>query len=211
MDNDLISKAESYVRHYCRAHFEERLLYHNLFHIQQVVDYVAEIAPMEGLSNKQKEMATVAAWFHDIGVCLDYDNHEQASSTIAADFLKEQNYPKEDTACVQSAIMATKIRNLPNGIVEEVLRDADSLHLGKLDFFVRTMALREEMRLRLGEEVTEQEILKSSIIFYRDHHYYTNYAREKYKEAKSANLNRLEAMYHKYFGDIPDASESKST
>ncbi len=211
MDNDLISRTEIYVRHYCRANFEETLLYHNLYHIQQVVDYVAEIAPMEGLDSNQREMATIAAWFHDIGVCTDYDNHEQVGSAIAAEFLKKQNYPEESIACVQSAIMATKIRNLPNGIVEEVLRDADSLHLGKLDFFVRTMALREEMRLRLGEEVTEQEILKSSILFYREHHYYTNYARNKYKEAKLSNLNRLEAMYHKYFGDIPDASESKST
>ncbi len=205
MENPLLKQIENYVRRYCRETFPEDLLYHNLFHIEQVVDYVDEIARAEKLSDDEHEIASIAAWFHDIGIARDFVNHEKLSANIAEEYLTREHYPSNKIEKVKSAIMATRISNIPTTKLEYVLRDADSLHLGKLDFFVRMMALREEMRLRFDAEVTEQEILKASILFYRDHHYFTNYAREEYGSAKSANLNRLEQMYHKYFGDLPDS------
>lgn len=182
----------------------EELLYHNLFHIEQVVDYVDEIAPNEGLSEEEHELVSVAAWFHDIGICTDFENHEKLSAEMATKFLNAEGVSQKKIAQVQTAIMATKISNLPHTKLEFVLRDADSLHLGKLDFFVRMMALREEMRLRLAAEVSEQEILKASILFYRGHRYYTHYAKTRYGALKSVNLNRLEGMYHQYFGNLPE-------
>lgn len=207
MNTRLLSEVEQHVREYCKREFPEEMLYHNLFHIEQVVDYVNEIAPSEGLSDKEQELALLAAWFHDIGIPVDYADHEAVSADHAADFLSRRDYDPTAIERVKQAILATRISTDPKSQLDFVLRDADSLHLGKLDFFVRMMALREEMRLRLAAEVTEQEILKASIMFYRGHKYYTHYAREHYGKLKSDNLERLEQMYHKYFGDLEPQPE----
>jgi predicted metal-dependent HD superfamily phosphohydrolase len=202
MDQALTSAVESHVKEYCKSNFPDELLYHNLVHIEQVVDYVNEIAPREGLSDEDHEVCVLAAWFHDIGIADNFLKHELLSSEHAEAFLRDHHYPESRIAKVKSAIMATKISNTPKGKLDFVLRDADSLHLGKLDFFVRMMALREEMRLRLAAEVSEQDILKESILFYRGHKYHTNYAKSTYGSLKSDNLHRLEMMYQKYFGEL---------
>ena len=207
MDQALLAEVERHVRHYCKSNFPEEFLYHNLVHIEQVVDYVNEIAPHEGLSDQEHEICLLAAWFHDIAISENYLKHEELSSVYAETFLKKHNYPSPAIAKVKSAILATRISNSPQGKLDYVLRDADSLHLGKLDFFVRMMALREEMRLRLAAEVTEQDILKESILFYRGHKYYTDYAKSRYGALKSENLHRLEMMYRKYFGELDEGSE----
>ena len=210
MENDLLDKIATYVRKYCKAHFPEELMYHNIHHIQQVVDYVDEIAPHEGFSDEEHEIALIAAWFHDIGIAEDFANHEALSAKYAEEYLKKLKYPKESIEKVKVAILATKITTEPLEKIGYALRDADSLHLGKLDFFVRMMALREEMRLQLDAEVSEQEILNASIVFYRDHHYYTKYAQRVYTDKKLANLSRLEEMYKKYFGKLPEEKSSSS-
>jgi HD superfamily phosphodiesterase len=189
---ELIVKAQEYVNNYYSTKINKDLLFHSIKHIQRTVKSVQLLTEESGINREDTEILILAAWFHDTGYSHAYERHERKSAEIARDFLRENEYPEDKIEKVMHCIWATDLSYKPKNILEEVLRDADVIHIGKKSFFKRNKELRKEWEKTQGRKYTDEEWLQSDIKFLTEHEFQTDFARKTFGEQKNANLMLLE-------------------
>lgn len=196
----IIDKAEKAVTDILLA-LPETMVYHNLNHTWEVVKAADNIGTYANLSNDEKEVLMLSAWFHDTGFKYDYENHEEKSIGIAQEFLSKNNYPAEKVERVVSCILSTKIENAPNTLTERVLHDADFIHLSKKSYFDKLLLLKTELEHAKGSKLIDSEWYKENLEFLKSHQYYTEYGKtvlspkvDKNKIKQSKMLKKLGQM-----------------
>ncbi len=216
--SEIVQKAESFVTHLLENELDPNFLYHNLKHTQRVVKSIEEMASAVSLSENEQEQLLLAAWFHDTGYTKGVENHEKASSTIAIDFLKKENYGSKGVDQISSIILATERYHQPTNLLEKIIRDADASHFAKKSYWETSDFLREELELLGIKTYSQKDWREANIKMFRDEHtYYTDYAKEHWEEGKQANLKQLikdkktekeiakkEALKAKYKSESPD-------
>ena len=172
MKKEIKAEAEKYVRRLLKK-LPSHLTYHNLNHTIQVVDSVTKICGNYHLSDDEKEVLILAAWFHDSGFIKTYKGHEKESKQIATTFLKAQNYPKEKIKMVVKCIDATKINYQPKNVLEKIIRDADLYHLATADYFQLLDALKKEWEFVFKTKITDEIWYVRNLNFLTNHRYHT--------------------------------------
>ncbi|MBL7867193.1 MAG: HD domain-containing protein [Flavobacterium lindanitolerans] len=186
MRNEL-ENISNYVENIYRDYGCSYLLYHNLDHTKQVVFRAKEIAQHCNLNGCDRFIVLAAAWFHDIGhLCGDIALHEEKSVEIMREYFKGKPIDDHIIACVEACIMATKMPVAPSNLLEEILCDADTFHLGTSDFFETDKCVWDEMELRTGEPVTYR--IEKSIGFLTSHKFFTPYCQKKLQDGKVRNI-----------------------
>jgi len=153
-------------------------LFHNVHHTINVVQGVADIGVAEQLTAEQMEILLLAAWFHDTGHILTYAGHEARSVDIATQWLKEQKYPEEKIVEVERCILATTMPQQPQDDMERVICDADLYHLSFSSYDHYQEVLREEWKLVLHQEMSNDEWEASNESFLRNHKFWTAYGKQ---------------------------------
>ncbi len=190
--NDLIAVAEKYVIQYLNENLDNKFIYHNLSHTQDVVKRTNELIELSNLNDTDKSLLLLSAWFHDTGYTQSIDNHEAESVKIAHVFLKEHNVSEDDIKRISDLILATKMGYEPKNGLEKIIRDADCAHIGSKKFDSITELLRKEWELACDKKLNEEEWLNMNIDFLsKDHRFYTNEASAKWDKTKSKNLAQL--------------------
>lgn len=197
MDKELLQKVEAFVTNYYKENETEKLVYHDISHTNDVVKGVEKIGVGCDVAVAEMELLLLAAWFHDTGYTVARENHENISVDIATSFLTESNYPPDKIEKVKSLILATKIFHTPKNLLEEVICDADLLHLGKKNFIVRNEWLKLELEKCEGTSLYPKKWNEETIKFMVDHKYYTQYAHEKYTKKKLENIGKLNKQREK--------------
>jgi HD superfamily phosphodiesterase len=78
--------------------------YHNAQHTEAVVAATIEIAQEEGVKDKALENLLMAAWLHDIGYSVSFDDHETHSITLSQEFLAKIECPQKQIDKVASIL-----------------------------------------------------------------------------------------------------------
>jgi predicted metal-dependent HD superfamily phosphohydrolase len=196
MKFDLRSLLEG-IASYVLAMFEHadtsKLLYHNYEHTVGVVQHVKEMTSFYGLDEEQEFVVLAAAWFHDTGHLYgEWEKHEERSVSIAEFFLFDKELPQLLLDSIAGCIMATKMTVSPISLVEQIICDADTYHLGTMEFFERNELVWGEMEIRLGKKISNRVI--KSIGFLELHQFYTTYCRQLLQQGKEQNIQRLKAV-----------------
>ncbi|MEG2102976.1 MAG: HD domain-containing protein, partial [Flavobacterium sp.] len=76
---NLIDQSEDFVSNLLKDKLSNLYSYHNFNHTLTVVTAVKELCKKEEVSDSDKEVLIIAAWFHDTGYVHGYDNHEKES------------------------------------------------------------------------------------------------------------------------------------
>lgn len=187
-NSSIINKVEIYVRKLFALKLSEDVHYHNIKHTLEVVDVVQEIGAVEHISDEENEILIIAGWFHDTGHFHCCDGHEEQSVNYADKYLSSIFYPPEKIKIILNCIRSTKIPQHPNNKLEEIICDADLHHLGEPDIRERGDALRKELELRGIKKLTDIEWMKHSLAFFDQHHFFTDYAKNKYGLQKEKNM-----------------------
>lgn len=188
----IIEKTENFVTDMLSNELDQKYLYHNLRHTQRVVEKAEELLEHYKLEDNKSELITLAAWLHDTGYTKGYKNHEEASCEIAKEFLSENKYDKEGIEEICSLIKVTKRDAEPQNLEEEILRDADSSHIGSSSYLGTSDLLREELaNLGIAEFPTKAWREENIKMFRTEHRFYTDYAQENWQEGKDKNLKKL--------------------
>ncbi|GGW47068.1 Pycsar system effector family protein [Arenibacter certesii] len=189
---DIIKDTEEYVVDLLTAQLNANYLYHNLRHTQRVVKITKELLEAYDLGEKENEIITLAAWLHDTGYTQGYENHEKKSAAIASQFLTEKKYAAHDIQKVQQLIMATHRNHTPTNLSEDIIKDADTSHLGSSNYTETAELLREELFLLGIAEFTPQEWDQENInMLGSEHRFYTGHAKKYWQETKNKNLKKL--------------------
>ena len=187
---DLFTSIKQPILSRLKDELDSRLGYHNIAHTLDVLEQAEVIAIQEKVTDKHDLLLLkTAAVFHDSGFLFVYKNHEEKGCEIASESLKNV-FSEEDIKKVCGMIMATKIPQTPNTLLEQIICDADLDYLGRNDF--------EPISRNLYKEFIFFKIIPEDIIwdhiqikFFESHHYFTGTSMSKRNGKKLKHLNIL--------------------
>ncbi len=161
-----------------------------MVHTKKVVAKTQLMAEHSDVTEEEKTLLIIAAWFHDIGFIKTEKGHEEVSAEMAEDFL-EGKLSQDQIELVKQIILATRMDEEPHSLLEEIIKDGDMAHLGGKDYFERSNALRQEWKNCENKEYTDEEWFKINEDFMLDQHYRTEAGREIFNTQKEKNLVSL--------------------
>lgn len=164
--------------------------YHNYKHTLYVQKKVIEIAKHENCTEKEIELLSAAALWHDTGYITTYNGHEDQSCMLAKKYLPLYGYSSNDISIIIGMILATKILQTPKNKLEEILADADLEYLGTKNPAQKANLLFKELQ-SLTPSLTLAKWNKIQIAFIEKHHYFTKYCKENKDPLRYAYLNKL--------------------
>ncbi len=191
--NELLKKISDYVDLFFIEHNDPRLFYHNQFHTKEMFEATQKIASHYQLNDHDFFVVSAAALFHDIGYLLaDPPVHEEKSADLASDFLKKLEVPDADIEEIRKCILATKMPQRPNTLLEKIVCDADLYHLGTDMFKLKSKLLRKEAEaLNQGTKIEGEEWRNNTISVLDGHQYHTDYCRLRLEKTKNEHLDKL--------------------
>ncbi len=189
--NTIVAEVAEYVSEYLSKHLPKEFCYHDFFHTFCVVNAVDMLCKAMNLSKTETRILLVAAWFHDTGYTQHQDDHENESALIAEEFLTNKNVDEEEIEQVKACILATLYPQQPKNILEQIICDADMLHVSETNFIERSNLLRKEWEATKNKIFTDKEWYKLNIEFLNKHSFHTNYCCEHFDKSKSKNLKTL--------------------
>ncbi len=190
--NTLLIDAEKFVLNLLNEKLDKKYVYHNISHTQRVVEKVGEICDASSVSEQEKEILLLAAWFHDTGFIKGAHEHEEESVNIAKTWLASNNVSKDKIETILKVILATKVDKEPKEDLEKIIRDADCAHLASKNFFEYTNLLRKEWELTGFRNLDDVTWTNTNVDFFTNKHkYYTEYALKNWSKRKGKNLSKL--------------------
>ncbi|HEY6956847.1 MAG TPA: Pycsar system effector family protein [Flavisolibacter sp.] len=180
-------------RHYVTEIFTQKVkpefVFHNLDHTEAVAEACSHMADYYQLSDEDRFVLMLSAWFHDTGYSAGKtDGHEEVSVQIATQFLQQHNVSDALLQRITSCIRATQMPQSPITQVEKILCDADLMHLATDDFKAMNQLLKQERENLLGHKISKKEWRKGNIKFLQEHKYFTEYAQQYLESKKQENL-----------------------
>lgn len=189
---NLYKKTEQYVTKLFNDYQHLPLPYHNLQHTKYVVSKANEIAGHYRLSEQEMLIVFVAVWFHDTGYLVATpDVHEEKGIELMKTFLEQHKVGPEISDQVAGCIMATKSPRNPNGLLQQIVCDADFYNLGSKDFKESNKEVFKELQLNGSGQVSKEEFDQETIKMMEDHVFFTTYGKDLLNERKKRNMKKL--------------------
>lgn len=188
---EILDQVRAHVSSLFQVKNDDKLIYHNLQHTEQVVKAVVKIGNYYQLSDADFFVVSAAAWFHDIGYLSGLEEHEARGADQAAVFLTEKGVEPALIQKITGCILATKMPQRPVDLLEQIVCDADLYHLGTEDFWERSKLMRKEVKSSYGITIDKNEWRLKTISLFEKHHYHTAYAQELLAAQKQLNLEKL--------------------
>lgn len=190
--SQLLEKVKNYAEEILST-LSSNLCYHDLEHTIQVVEAAKEIGSQSNLNEAELELVLIAAWMHDIGYHIEgTDEHEVDSQKMARELLENERFPEDKIKKIEGIILATRMPQNPQNLLEEVLCDADLYHLSSNKFEARGKLLRSEWEKANNTSYNNVEWINKNIEFLLHHTYHTAYGKEVLLPKKLKNLKKLE-------------------
>ncbi|MEM7572433.1 MAG: Pycsar system effector family protein [Bacteroidota bacterium] len=187
-----MSQIAAYVERFIKDNVADTYVFHNFQHTLAVVHATQELLQHFDISESDRRVVKMAAWFHDLGYNEGWEGHEQRSATIAKAYLEENELASaEEIDRICSCILATKMPQAPINLLQRILCDADLSHLGDNSYWDRCGRVRQEFTLTRETIMSDQEWIDFELNFMLQHDYQTEAARELYGERKEAHIKQL--------------------
>jgi hypothetical protein len=166
------------------------ITYHDVNHTIDVVDTCYRYTKIYQLDERQVELLLLAATGHDYGFLISPENHEHIGADLITIFMTRYNFDIEAQDIVKGLIMATRIPQHPNNMLEAIIADADLDYLGRTDYPLISDKLFQELKY-YNKIQSEEDWRELQIKFLSSHRYHTSWAKENREPAKQ---RRLEAI-----------------
>ncbi len=196
---NITEEISTFIYQLLKNELPEGIVYHNYLHTQEVVENCEKIMKNHDLEDSEKDLLLIAAWFHDTGFIKTYDKHEEASVEIAEKFLEKEGFLQSKIDEIKALILSTRSDQQPKNLLEEILHDADILHVGKKSFFSKGELIRIEWERYLDKNYTGNEWFDQQEEFLVKNKFYTTYATKKYGKRREKNIRKLRKMAQSHF------------
>ena len=203
--NNLYKKTEQYVTDLFSQNQDASLVFHNIDHTRTVVERTKEIAGHYALTENDMLAVYVAAWFHDTGYLFtDPAHHEEKSVELMRAFMKTQTSDEKLLDQIEACIIATRQPRRHDNLLEEIICDADTYHLGTKEFRVSNKKVWEEFNNK-GNALSEKEWAVKTIELLSEHRFYTKYCKDKLEDKKHERKHTVGS------GDVNPPSETRGS
>ena len=189
----LLSEIACHVEGLFEANKYPYLVYHNLDHTRLVVQHAMEIAKHYPLDNRSVFILLAAAWFHDTGhLAGNIEDHEETSVQIMKEFLTTKSVDEKTVNEISVCIRATKMPPVPSTLLEQIICDADTFHIGTEDFPHFNKLVWLEMEQRLNRPISNK--VRQSLLFLKNHRFFTSYCQQLLSKGKDRNILQLKPL-----------------
>ena len=190
-DRQIVKQAEEKVVELYDTVPHENLLYHTIGHTKKVVDRANEIAAHYELSERDITVLNIAAWFHDTGhLYTEPSSHEEKSVELMREWVANKGDHTELADEIEQVILATKLSTPPVGLVQEIIKDADTYHFGQPEFKKLDKLMKKEMGLR-NLDIMVRDWQKNALTLLESHQFYTSYCKDLLETQKEKNIARI--------------------
>ena len=153
-----------------------KLYFHNFEHIMDVYEHVELLAHLENVEDEDILLLKTAALMHDTGYATEYcSNVKEISENIARQSLPDFKYKPEQIDRVCELMNVAHYEAIPNGIVEEIMHDANHMYFERAGYNRLIMSLLRELQDNCMN-IDKNEWLKSQSSRLVNHRYYTQSA-----------------------------------
>lgn len=188
--------AKAYIQGRLKDELPDTLYYHDFQHTANVCLATERFAQAEGVEFENIVLLKTAAWFHDSGFLLTYNNHEAVGIELVKEVLPRFDFTNHQIEKISGMIAATKIPQNPQNHLEKILCDADLEYLGGKGYYPIAESLRKELAER--NLITEhRQWLEMQVKFLQNHHYFTQTAKQLCDQQKQLRLNELQQQLEK--------------
>ena len=183
-------KAERYITRILQKGLSEKLHYHCIEHVEDVVRAVENLALTEDVTDEGLFLLKSAASYHDAGFVEQYDKNEPIGARMAEEILPKYGYTDQHITIIKELIYVTQIPHKPTNKLEEIMCDADLDYLGRDDFHEIADRLRRELREH-GKIDSDRKWDELQVNFLSNHRYFTKTAIETRRPKKLQNLEEI--------------------
>jgi predicted metal-dependent HD superfamily phosphohydrolase len=183
-------KAERYITKLLEKKLSDKLHYHCIDHVQDVVNAVENLALTEDVTDEGLFLLKSAASYHDAGFIEQYDKNEPIGARLAEEILPKYGYTEENIQIIKELIYVTQIPHKPKNKLEEIICDADLDYLGRDDFHEIADRLRRELREH-GKIDSDRKWDEIQVQFLTNHRYFTKTAIATRRPKKLKNLEDI--------------------
>ena len=187
----LLHEIKQYVTSYFATHADPTLIYHDIEHTRRVVQHASDIANHYQLNDEDYFAVMAAAWFHDMGYFVNKYEHEESGARIAAEYLKSLNVNDTIIEKVNGCILATKMPQRAENLLQQIVCDADLYHLGTEQFEANSKLLMREIEAEGNIKIDKKVQLAENIKMLSTHVYYTDFVKQELKDQLERNLQTL--------------------
>ena len=188
LENSILNSSKDYVINLFNQVHDARLVYHNFQRTSEIVKMVENIGEAENFSADTIEIATIAAWFQDVGLLFDYENHEQKSANISKEFLEVQQYDKTKITQVLDCIASTKDDAVPGNREAQLLVDGIHAFEATSNFFYTRPLLRVEWELMANRQLDDVEWNQLQLQYLLGAKFYTAYGKNNFSPEVAQNI-----------------------
>lgn len=167
-----------------------KLEYHNLDHVQDVLQSAMRIAEHEKINATEIKTLRIAALLHDAGFIHSRKEHEKQGTEMTREILPAFGFDPGQIEIICNMILATKLPQSPTTQLEKILCDADLDYLGRDDFYETGGKLFREM-VAAGVVKTEREWNVVQQTFLQSHKYHTPYSQQNREKKKQERLQEI--------------------
>jgi predicted metal-dependent HD superfamily phosphohydrolase len=191
-------KAKDFIINKLSNGLSQDLRYHNIDHTLDVLQSVEKLCEMENVNGHDLILLNTAALFHDSGMLVKYEEHEEASTQLTRKLLPEMGYTDEDIKIINKMILTTRLPQSAQTHLEKILCDADLDYLGRDDFFMIAHQLKYEWNKLNINKISLKRWYELQSDFLETHTYYTDSAVMMRQEKKNQNLSEVKELLIKH-------------
>ncbi len=189
----IIAEAKRVVTNIIENEVSPLFVFHNIYHTRDVARSVELLAGHSQLSDSDKFIVHVSAWFHDTGFSAGrVEGHEEESIKLATQFLNGYKADTETINLVSSCIHATRMPQAPNNLLAKIVCDADLYHLGTNAYLEWSNLLKQELVQYHKNDISDEKWRQDNIGFLRKHHFCTTHAQQNLEPVKLRWIKHLE-------------------
>ncbi len=212
-NNNIFKKTEQFVKLLYDEKHNVKNVYHNIKHTRDVVARAQEIAGHYELGESDMMVLFIASWFHDTGYLSGPAmGHEIRSVEIMSSFAKANDLSSDDIKSIEGCIRATTQGTEPLTMIEKIICDADTYHLGTKDFKKNNNRVYKELMLSERPPLSKSEFQFSTLEMLNNHSYFTEYCQDLLDKKKQKNIKWLEVKLEDFkFHTGPKITEQEGT
>jgi uncharacterized protein len=186
-----VNVIESHVLTRLKKELSAQLTYHNVAHTVDVIKQCMAIAKAEGITDEQTLTELhLAAIFHDAGFLFVYNGHEEKGCEMVREQLPGFGISEHSIDNICKLIMATKMPQSPDGLLQKIICDADLDYLGRDDFFsISNNLCKEVLAYKIANDKTEWE--ERQVLFLQSHTYFTQSSRQTRTPVQREHIQKL--------------------
>ncbi len=166
------------------------LTYHSARHTLDVLASTKRLGISENVNEEEMDLLMLAALLHDSGFLISMDEHEAHGCVLAREILPGYGFTQDTIDETCRLIMATKLPQTPENLLEQIICDADLDYLGREDFFTLGEGLfREFLSRSIIRDFCDWDNLQ--IKFLSNHRFFTQSSKTLREPVKLKHLAQI--------------------